>query len=368
MKTLYKFLICLMALPFFTACDNDDDEAPVRDQLKLSPSVDKVVLDQNNPDEEVLTFTWTKATEIGPGYSFMYVFRLDKAGDDFETAIDPIITEDGVYSVSFTNEQLYTYIVEKWGGVAGQETTIEGRICAKVIGPKFQYPEIDIKQVSVQTYVPKSMPLYMLGSATEAGMDMSKSIKLNEVSNGRVYTWKGTLKPGEYKFLYSQESMLPSLNRGAEDSLLVKRESASDPDNYFKIKSEGTYSIQLSLKEMKIWTKSVKYQNLYLVGDATTAGWSTDNAVPMIVDAANPAIFTIQTTLKAGELKILTEKRWEAATFRPMAENTNGSITETATQVYSGDPDLKWKVTTEQAGTYKITLDTENNTIHFVKQ
>ncbi len=365
MKTIYKLLICCLALSFW-GCDNNDDEAPVRDQLKLTPSAEKIILDQSKPDEEVLTFTWTKATEIGPEYTFMYIFRLDKAGDDFETAIEPIIAEDGTYSVSFTTEQLYTYIVDKWGGIAGQETTIEGRICAKVIGPKFEYPEIAIQQVVVQTYILQSVPLYMLGSATDAGMDMSKAIKLNEVSNGRVYNWKGTLKRGEYKFIYSLESMLPSLNKGAEDSLLVKRTTDAEPDNYFRVNTEGTYSISLSLKEMKIWVKPVKYQNLYLVGDATSAGWSTDNAVVMTSDAANPAIFTVLTSLKQGEMKILTEKRWEGATFRPMV--ADGSITSTDTQVYVGDPDLKWKITADQAGTYRITLDTEKNKIHFVKQ
>ncbi len=364
MKSIYQLLVCCIALSLW-GCDTNDDEAPVRDQLTLSPSTERIVLDQNKPNEEVLTFTWTEATNIGPGYHFQYIFRMDIAGNDFETVVEPIIAQDGVFSISFTNEELYTYVVEKLGGVAGQETAIEGRICAKVLGPKFVYPEIAIQQVIIQTYVPKSMPLYMIGTATDAGMDISKAILLTEVSNGRVYTWKGALKQGEYKFIYSQESMLPSLNRGDADTVLVKRETEADPDNYFKIKTDGTYSIQLSLKDMLIRTKSVKYQNLYLVGNATTAEWSTDSALPMIMDSTNPATFTITTTLKEGELKILTEKRWEGATFRPMV--ANGSIMSTETQVYVGGEDLKWKITADQAGTYKITLDTENNKIYFVK-
>lgn len=365
MKTIYKILFCFIALSFF-ACDNDDDNTVERNQLKLSPSAEKIVLDQSKPDDEALTFTWTEATGIGQGYTFTYIFSLDMGGHDFETAIEPIVAEDGAYSVSFTTEQLYSYIVEKWGGVAGQESTIEGRIVAKVNGPEFQYPEIAIQSVVVQTYVPQSVPLYMYGSATDAGANPNNAIQLDEISNGRVYSWKGNLQPGEYKFIYHPGEVLPSLNRGEADTLVVKRESAGEPDNYFKINVAGTYSIYLSVKEMKIWTKRSLYEYLYLVGDATDAGWDTGTAIQMVAEAANPALFTVTTALKAGEMKILTARLWESATFRPMV--ADGSITSTATQVYQGDPDLKWRVTADQAGSYKITLDVENLTIHFDKQ
>ncbi len=363
MNTLYKILFCFIAVSFF-ACDNDDTEVPERNQLTLTPSADRVVLDQTKPNEEVLTFTWTKATDIGPEYNFMYIFRLDIAGKDFETAIDPIIAEDGVFSVSFTNEELYTWIVEKWGGIAGQETTIEGRIVAKVLGPKFLYPEIVIKSVVVQTYLPQSIPLYLMGTATDAGANPSLAIKMTEVSNGRVYSWKGKLKQGNYKFIYNPASLLPSLNKGDSETSVVLRETADDPDTQFSIITAGTYSIYLSIKDMTISTNEVPYENLYLVGDATTIGWDP-KGVLMNPDAANPNIYTVETTLKAGELKILTAPNWEAVTFHPTV--ADGSITSTETKLYAGDPDYKWKVTADQAGTYKITLNVKDKVIHFIK-
>ena len=42
---------------------------------------------------------------------------------------------------------------------------------------------------------------------------------------------------------------------------------------------------------------------------------------------------------------------------------------DTEVQITPGqDPDYKWKVTAEQAGTYKITLDLEKLTINFETQ
>ena len=371
MNTIYKILIGLIALSFI-GCENDsnDDKDQKRDQLELSVSSSAIELDENKPDEDVLTFSWNDATEIGDGYSFSYIFRLDIADNDFETAIDPIVAEDGVHSISFTTEQLYDYIVEKWHGVAGQETWIEARIVAKVEGPKFLYPEIATTKVAVKTYLPKSVPLYMVGSATDAGMDPNQAIILNEISNGKVYSWKGNLKQGDYKFIFSTSSMLPSLNKGENETTMVLRENESDPDNYFKIETAGLYFIYLSKRTMEISTTKIVYENIYLVGNATAAEWDIDKAIPMVMDPLNPSIFTVQTTLKEGELKMPTQRDWGSPTFRPI--NANDPITsEVDTKVVSaadGANDTKWTVSASQAGTYKITLDTENKKIYFVKQ
>lgn len=367
MKVLFKILIACIALTFMS-CEPEETVAPERNQLKISTTEEVVVLDENKPDEPVLTFTWNEAEEIGPDYSFTYILRLDIADNEFETAIDPVVMGDGVFSYSFKTAELYEYIVEKWHGVAGQITQIEARIVAKVNGPKFMYPEIATTKVSVQTYLPASQPLYLLGTATPAGLDPNQAIRMTEVSNGKIYTWKGELVQGNLKFITQFGSMLPSLNRGEEDSVLVQRNELTEPDDYFAINQPGLYYIYLSKKTMKISISRLKYQNIYIVGNATTAEWSIDNPIEMTPDAINPAVFTVQTTLKEGELKMPTAKSWDSPTFRPL--QANGSILETEVQVSSaadGAADYKWKVTAAQVGTYKITLDTEKNKISFVK-
>ena len=78
----------------------------------------------------------------------------------------------------------------------------------------------------------------------------------------------------------------------------------------------------------------------------------------MTPDNLNPNIFTYQGALQEGELKILAQRKFDGTTFKPLVEN--GSIESTDVQVTPGEqPDYKWKITAEQAGLYKITLDTE---------
>jgi uncharacterized protein (DUF2147 family) len=367
MKSIYNLLITLIVF-FFIGCKAEKDIVPERNQLKISTGDSLVVLDQNNLDKVALTFTWTAAQAISPEYSFTYILRLDIADNKFETAIDPITMGDGVFTASFKTGDLYDYIVEKWHGVAGQETLIEARIVAKVNGPTFMYPEIATTKVTVKTYLPESKPLYVLGTATVAGLDPTKAIKMNEISNGKIYSWRGQLLAGNLKFITTIGSILPSLNRGEQDSLLVIRNSENDPDNSFTVNQSGMYYMYLSRKTMKINISLLKYQNIYIVGNATSAEWSIENAIEMIPDPLSPSIFTLQTILKAGDFKMPTARSWSAPTFRPMV--ANGPITETATQVLNaadGSADIKWTVTAAQAGTYKITLDTEKNKIYIVK-
>lgn len=368
MKTAYSLILVPVVTLLLAGCQQDNIPVPERNQMKLSGPAETIVLHEEESEAEVLTFEWTDATSIGDDYTFTYLFQLDIANNSFGTATIARTMEEGVRSVKFKTSELYDYIVEKWGGVAGQIVLIEGRVIAKVNGPKFMYPEIASTTVSVQTYLPDSQALYLLGTATDAGLDPTKALLMNEISNGRIYTWNGNLRQGNYKFITQLGSMLPSLNRGEQDTLLVARNTNEDPDNYFTVNQPGLYFIYLSKKEMKIRTSLMKYQHVYMVGDATVVGWDIDNPVEMIHDPITPAIFTVQTTLKAGELKLPTEKSWSAPAFRPM--QADGSIADTDTQVISaadGANDIKWKVTSDQAGTYTITLDTENNKISFVK-
>ena len=118
---------------------------------------------------------------------------------------------------------------------------------------------------------------------------------------------------------------------------------------------------------MTISYKKLLYENLYLVGNATAAGWDIEKIIAMTPDNLNPNIFTYQGALQEGELKILAQRKFDGTTFKPLVEN--GSIESTDVQATPGEqPDYKWKITAEQAGLYKITLDTEKMEIKFEKQ
>ncbi|MCD7930837.1 MAG: SusF/SusE family outer membrane protein [Tannerellaceae bacterium] len=140
---------------------------------------------------------------------------------------------------------------------------MEARVVAKVEGPKFYYPEIGTCFIKVQSFPLPSEPLYLVGTATAAGMNPAEAIRMEEVSNGLYYTWKGNLTQGDFKFISNRESMLPSLNKGKDNQTLVERKTESDPDTWFTIEAdepEGIYAINLYRKDMTIDFQYVPFE------------------------------------------------------------------------------------------------------------
>lgn len=363
----YKITLLFLLSIFLFACNNDDNIEVSTDTLTLQASSDTLLLAEERANETAVTFTWNKGRDVGAENTVVYIFRLDIYGSDFKTSTEPIeIEADGELSVSYSHKELNDLIIKKWGYYAGDDVKLQARVVAKVTGPKFVYPEISTVDIEAKTYIVAPKPLYLIGDATSAGFDPTKVIKLTEEEIGVFYHWKGTMTSGSFKFITTVGQLLPSLNKGTDSNTLVERKAQSDPDNMFTISRNGTYAIALFREELRIVYKFVPYPNVWLIGNATSAEWSIDNALEMKWDPKNPNIFTFEGDLKGGELKLPTMKDWSAATFRPLV--ADGSIHEEGVQVYQGGDDLKWKINDNEAGKYKITLDTENMKIKFEKQ
>ncbi len=116
---------------------------------------------------------------------------------------------------------------------------------------------------------------------------------------------------------------------------------------------------------MKILYTPVVYENMYIIGNSTSAEWDIAKAIEMQWDYFNPNVFTATVVLKEGELKLYIQRDWGALAFIPLV--ANGSITSNEVQAYTGGEDLKWMINADQAGEYKITLDVNKMKIKFEK-
>ncbi len=109
----------------------------------------------------------------------------------------------------------------------------------------------------------------------------------------------------------------------------------------------------------------IKTSTLYMVGDATPAGWNIDSPTPLSPTEEDALVFTWEGTLNAGGLKLcLTTGSWDASFIRPVTDGTEISRTPIDSQsfaMHAGDPDDKWNVV--DAGNYKLTFDLRNWTM-----
>ena len=121
-------------------------------------------------------------------------------------------------------------------------------------------------------------------------------------------------------------------------------------------------------KELKAGKPTtLTYDKIYLIGDATSAGWTIANALPMTKSTDNAKVFTWTGPLTAGEIKFPTALNFSSDTFG--AATASQAVSNNKAQLSpSGNPDVKWKLAGTEAGTYKITLNTQDLTVGFQKQ
>lgn len=365
MKTLYRLFFLSIIGIFLFSCSDDDGDGISGTPLQLTASTDTLELLESNENDIALTFSWNKGIDRPAYDTVSYIFRLDLSSGDFtktSTTPDTIDT----FEKSYTTLELNDLLLEKWNIHPGEATILKARVVGKVDGPQFVYPEIATTSLVVKTYQAASKPLYLFGTATDGGENISKAERINEVFNGKTYAWEGNLKAGKFKFLTSQSSLLPSLNKGKDNNSLVERKAESDPDTYFDVDKDGYYAIAIARKTMKIDYKFIEYPNIYLIGDAGT-GWDLPGHThKFTMNPEKPNVFNLDITLKAGTLKLLTAADWSKHTFRPMSDNA--SIYENEVQGYAGGEDLKWRVNDGDVGNYRIILDLNNMTIDFKQQ
>lgn len=374
MKTInLKFILKITTLLFIislVSCSDDTVDLPVYDNitegnpLKLEVSEDSIVLNQAYSNEQALLFTWEDGRERSPDSKLTYLFKLDITSSNFETSILTEEMPEGVYFKSFTTKELNNLIENHWKQPLGEKIELSARIIAKVSSEdKYRKPDYSTVTFTVRSYTHEANPLFLVGDATVAGWDTEKALMMNEVEARRVYSWRGVMSVGNYKFLQQLGEMLPSFNKGINNNTFVERTSEQQPDNLFSIKEEGIYSILLNRRTMQIECLKVPFEKVYYGGSATSAGWN--NFEEMKFNPSQPNVFETTINLFGGEIKFYTGKSVDFPTFRPL--KPDASIIDDLNVQVAVLPDWKWKVKPEEAGRYKITLDTESLRIEFKK-
>lgn len=112
----------------------------------------------------------------------------------------------------------------------------------------------------------------------------------------------------------------------------------------------------------------IKTNVLYMVGDATPAGWNID--APTELQRTSTYVFTYTGHLNTGELKCpLSTGDWDCTYIMPVENGciiNSGGVADPAFNVVpGGNPDNKWRV--EEEGDYTLTFDLQRWTLTAVK-
>lgn len=230
--------------------------------------------------------------------------------------------------------------------------------------------------------------LYLASGFTDWGTphEMTKS------EDGKTFTWTGNVTGDnqEMKFTLLQQSisgdvqLMPNMNGATNKNVELNVEMDAYPviyydkenapikrDNKWEIKEKGTYTVTVNVETMKV--KVEKLDVVYLVGTVLVPEGEDPNngydlkRAPYFTKKGDKIYELTINFLRQGEFKILSKIEYADKTnydyYAPGADTPfePGSNMSVDYRLGKDGQDYKWQVTTEQTGTYKLTLDVSDS-------
>ncbi len=354
-KYMLQFLATSAVILCMIACSDNDYMELDKGSTPLTISVDNssIVLSEENYASDAIVLSWTSGTNYGTGQKIYYTLEIAREGTNFTNAYRALDNVTQEYTWTKTVESLNEIMTTYFGLSGGENISLEARISAEVDGQELQTATT---QFSVTAYTPVTTTLYLIGDATPNGWSADNATEMTRTSNG-IFSWEGNLTVGNFKFITTLGSFVPSYNKGT-DGKLVYRSSDDEPDEQFYIEEDHYYQMTANLLTgvltlAKAEGETPAYDNLYFVGDMTD--WYF---VPMTRDALDDFLFRYGRYFDTGgEFKFGTaEGSWENMYKATVA---NASYTDTSMEWIAGfDPDNKWYLNADETGkAYKICVD-----------
>lgn len=235
--------------------------------------------------------------------------------------------------------------------------------------------------------------IYIIGYGAGNNFESTLSVPMTKTSDPNVFTYQAEMRwyndNKQFKFCTSQGEwdeiyyIVPSsgvvpgtsyayatFGEDAPNNARLCSELTGDLDDYFwgiHEGEDGIYDITLNVKDMTVTVVLVqkldepefKLNQLYIVGDATPAGWEINNPYPM--ENIAPNVFKYEGPLTQGEMKcpVNNSGLYEDEFLMPLVHGTvinKSGVADAAVEyVATGSPDSKWKVA--DSGNYEIIID-----------
>lgn len=320
-----------------------------------------------------------------------FVEAIVLPNDENNSAVDRQLTfqlNEKIFNATISNTttfepgKKYTYTVKF-------ETTPSGNINVSITGVSIT--NWDNINSEGNIIVPGTLTfdkLYLASGFT----NWEKPYEMTKSEDGKTFTWTGNVQNDnqEMKFALLQQSLsgdvqlMPNMSGITNKDVELGKEMDAYPviyyydnenesikrDNKWVIKEKGTYTVTVNVETMKV--KVEKLDVVYLVGSVLsvaegenqTNGYDLKRAPYFTKIADNKYELTIN--LHEGDFKILSKIEYAEKTnydyYAPEA-NAPFVVGNSMTVDYrqGNGQDYKWQVTTEQTGTYKLTLDVSDS-------
>jgi hypothetical protein len=283
MKNIYIKIVFLLAVILTVgACKEEDNLQPeglweLSVPSILSPSDNElIVLDQNNANE-IITFSWTQAISSA-GYGVYYsVVIVDGDNPNYNNPIMEIKAENGGKDLSAT----VSYVdLDTALSLAGYTANSNVNLIWAAVAKSLSKQEMAASNLIVTRFEDEIIPsqLFLSGSATENGVDLSKAISLRRLNNAsgnpsNIFEMYTSLTAGNTFMFYSEQS-LPAHTYGGSNGVLVKN------GNPISVAEDGEYRITVNLDNNTF--SLLKIDRWNVKGSPIIGGWGSDEPLTYI--------------------------------------------------------------------------------------
>jgi len=312
-----KLSILILAICLFGlySCKKDETKVVLTSftpaQLQTPASGSAYILTIDKKDSVLFKYTWIPAaynlTDVVPP---TYTVEMDTAGGSFAKPTVIATTKNTTFIMNVGT--MNTLILGSYKGIPDKLATFEFRVKTSLVdnAPSANnysaIIEVDMTPYSAIVVLP---PIYLLGDATTVAWDNTKALEMTHIGDaGKYVIVEHLVGPGKFiKFIADQGAWEPMWGLGATGTwesgdLKYRKVGDPDPPAIPSPEVEGDYWIMADTANL-LYEVSLTSSQLFLVGDATTAGWDNTKGIPF--DKVSPGIFTLTTTLTAGGMKFL---------------------------------------------------------------
>ncbi len=233
------------------------------------------------------------------------------------------------------------------------KTTLLSRFAALLIFSAMAFSSINAQN-----------PMCMIGDATKYGWDKDKSSPLTQDGvNPSKFYYNAYLNAGSFKFLKQNSDWVPSWNKGATETAVLKRLTLNDPDVSFSNAIAGNYAVVLDTAALTLSVTpmseptAIMFNTIFMVGGAAPNGWDLGKATELTKNPTNPFEFSYTGALVVGEIKFPVNRNWG------WNQDFFIKASDTQMQLVAGG-DVKWNIST--AANYKVTININTLAISIV--
>ena len=201
-------------------------------------------------------------------YLVSYRTKLDLLTNNFGSATTIETSEDdGIFSRSYTSEQLNNWANERWKVPVNKTFTLAFRVIAEYAGgPTYEMPEVRTVEVTV---TPIKVDVFDADKVSLSGTAVSSVTEIGKtVENANLYAWYGALSIGELQIPVELEGqtyyIVPNDGNGAlRDGELVDVKMQDDPVSW-NIPAAGNYRLLIDMenKQVRIYSPATDLKPL----------------------------------------------------------------------------------------------------------